>query len=144
MVFFGLDALVNDSAGRLFGLPVLIANGQAEHQKEPNSNKSDFAPKGELPKGDLEFQVKLRYSCMYSWCSGKLRLNRSGLGSAQGTRAVSLVVETGRVLSRVIDHRRYLGRCVAGLGPLVSVCGLAISCREGLITGGPRDVGDTR
>ena len=28
---------------------------QADHQKEPNSNKCDFAVKGELPKGDPEF-----------------------------------------------------------------------------------------
>src|SRR5690349_1181674 len=49
---------VNDLRGRLRGRCGGFASfvlGQVEHQKEPNANKSDFAPKSELPKGDFEF-----------------------------------------------------------------------------------------
>src|SRR6266850_31323 len=53
--FFGVNTRRERLRDLRSGLPVWIVNGQTEHQKEPNSNKSDFAPKGELPKGDFEF-----------------------------------------------------------------------------------------
>src|SRR6266704_1407951 len=49
--FFGANA----RRERLRDLRFAIPFSQTEHQKEPDSNKSDLAEKGDLPKGDLEF-----------------------------------------------------------------------------------------
>jgi hypothetical protein len=51
--FFGANGLRERLHGLLFGLPDLIVDRQADHQKEPYSDNSGYAVNGELPKGDL-------------------------------------------------------------------------------------------
>ena len=52
---FGANALRRTSPGPVFWSSCLDFPWSGRASKEPHSNKADFAPKGELPKGDLEF-----------------------------------------------------------------------------------------